>query len=157
MRPSQLQGSIMFTLRVATKQDLPRCFLIWRSAVLATHQFLSEEDFREISSYVESSYLPTADLVVAVDTDDVPHGLLGTTRNHVDALFVHAESRGRGVGRLLLERFLENRREVTVDVNEQNASGWLFYERSGFKVGSRSDVDGGGRAYPLLHMYWRRM
>lgn len=147
----------MFRLREATNPDLPSCLLIWQSSVLATHQFLSDEDFWEIKGYVETSYLPSADLLVAVDADDIPHGFLGTTQNHVDALFVHAGSHGRGIGSLLLEEFLKSRREVTVDVNEHNLSGRAFYERLGFRVDSRSDVDGEGRPYPLLHMSWRRI
>ncbi|MDX0847226.1 acetyltransferase [Sinorhizobium medicae] len=146
----------MFTLRRATGKDVRRNFEIWRSAVLATHQFLSERDFQDISVLVEKSYLPAAALVVAVDEEDMPHGFLGMTDDNVDALFVHAESRGKGIGRLLLESFLAARDEVTVDVNEQNRSGRKFYEKVGFQVIGRSDVDDAGRPYPLMHMRWRR-
>lgn len=146
----------MFTLRPATGKDLPRTFEIWRSSVRATHGFLSERDFREISGMVEGSYLPAAPLVAAVDDEDVPHGFMGTTGDNIDALFVHAESRGKGVGRLLLGTFLSDRDEVTVDVNEQNSSGRMFYEKMGFQKTGRSDFDDAGRPYPLLHMRWRR-
>jgi putative acetyltransferase len=105
---------------------------------------------------VETVYLPAAGLVVAVDNEDVPHGFIGTTEDNVDALFVHAESRGRGVGRLLLQNFFPDREQVTVDVNEQNSSGRMFYEKMGFQVVGRSDLDDAGRPYPLLHMRWRR-
>jgi putative acetyltransferase len=146
----------MFSLRPATGKDFPRNFEVWRSAVLATHGFLSARDFHEISMLVEKSYLPSAPLVVAVDDEDVPHGFMGTTEDKVDALFVHAESRGKGVGRLLLETFLSDRDEVTVDVNEQNSPGRMFYEKMGLQITGRSDFDNGGRPYPLLHMRWRR-
>ncbi|CAN7731040.1 acetyltransferase [Rhizobium sp. LjRoot98] len=146
----------MFTLRPVTSKDLARNFEIWRSAVLATHYFLSERDFQDIGIVVEKSYLPTAALVVAVDDEDVPHGFMGTTEDNVDALFIHADSRGKGVGRLLLKNFLAARDEATVDVNEQNCSGRKFYEKVGFQVTGRSDVDDTGRPYPLMHMRWRR-
>jgi putative acetyltransferase len=146
----------MFTLRPATGKDVRRNFEIWRSAVLATHQFLSERDFHEISTLVEMSYLPAAALVVAVDEADVPHGFMGTTEDNVDALFVHAESRGKGIGRLLLQSFFADREQVMVSVNEENSSGRMFYEKTGFQVTGRSDLDDAGRQYPLLHMRWRR-
>jgi putative acetyltransferase len=146
----------MFTLRSGTSKDVRRNFEIWRSAVLATHQFLSERDFHEISTLVEMSYLPGAALVVAVDEADVPHGFMGTTEDNVDALFVHAESRGKGIGRLLLQSFFADREQVMVSVNEENSSGRMFYEKMGFQVTGRSDLDDAGRAYPLLHMRWRR-
>jgi putative acetyltransferase len=147
----------MFILRPATPEDVQRNFEIWRSAVLATHHFLSREDFEGISDLVEKVYLPSASLLVAADGANLPQGFIGTTGDNVDALFVHAESRGQGVGRLLLGSFMADREEVTVDVNEQNASGRAFYERMGFDVVGRSDVDDAGRPYPLLHMRWRRL
>jgi hypothetical protein len=61
-----------------------------------------------------------------------------------------------GIPRLLLGTFLSERDEVTVDVNEQNSSGRMFYEKMGFLVTGRSDLDDAGRPYPLLHMRWRR-
>ncbi|RVL90337.1 acetyltransferase [Sinorhizobium meliloti] len=146
----------MFTLRPSSSKDVQRNFEIWRSAVLATHGFLSGRDFHEISTLVETSYLPAAALVVAVDEADVPHGFMGTTEDTVDALFVHAESRGKGIGRLLLQSFFANRKQVMLDVNEENSSGRMFYEKMGFQVAGRSDLDDAGRPYPLLHMRWRR-
>ena len=146
----------MFILRTATPEDVQRNFEIWRSAVLATHHFLSPEDFEDISQLVEKSYLPSVPLVVAVDGEDMPQGFMGTTGDNVDALFVHAKNRGQGVGRLLLGSFFADREEVTVDVNEQNIFGRAFYEKMGFEVVSRSDRDDAGRPYPLLHMRWRR-
>lgn len=146
----------MFTLRAATKADLARNVEIWRTSVLATHQFLSPADFRAIGELVETSYLPAADLVVAVDANDLAHGFIGRTGGHVDALFVHGESRGRGIGSLLIRSFLAGRNEATVDVNEQNAAAGSFYRNKGFAVRRRSAVDSEGRPYPLLHMHWRR-
>ncbi|MGN7753944.1 hypothetical protein [Sinorhizobium sp. 22678] len=86
----------MFTLRAAKCEDFARNFEIWCTSVRATHQFLSAEDFDEIGALVEKSYLPTAGFTVAVDADDTAHGFMGATGDHVDALFVHAESRGQG-------------------------------------------------------------
>jgi putative acetyltransferase len=41
---------------------------------------------------------------------------------------------------------------LTVDVNEQNPLALQFYERMGFKVVGRSELDGGGKPFPLLHL-----
>jgi putative acetyltransferase len=41
---------------------------------------------------------------------------------------------------------------LTVDVNEQNPEAVRFYEACGFAVVGRSEVDGSGRPFPLLHM-----
>lgn len=147
----------MFTLRAAKSEDLARNFEIWRTSVQATHDFLLPKDFAEIAVLVEKSYLPTGNFIVAVDADDIPHGFMGATGDHVDALFVHAARRGQGIGRLLLDSFMGARSDVTVDVNEQNISGTGFYKAIGFEQQARSDTDSEGRPYPLLHMHWSRV
>jgi putative acetyltransferase len=146
----------MFSLRSARPEDCARNFEIWRTAVTATHHFLSPEDFDAISALVRDTYLPMADLIVAVDADDLAHGFLGGLGDHIDALFVHAESRSRGIGRQLVKHFLAGRTAATVDVNEQNHAGRGFYERLGFEVFDRSEQDDDGRPYPLLKLRYRQ-
>ena len=46
-----------------------------------------------------------------------------------------------------------NHLQVTkVDVNEQNIQAVGFYKYIGFNVYKRSDLDGEGKEYPILHM-----
>lgn len=146
----------MFQLRQAKQSDLARNYEIWRTAVEATHHFLDAANREAIGKMVVEDYLPNAELMVAVDGDDLSHAFLGTTENNVDALFVHADSRGMGLGRLLLESFRKGKDVVTVDVNEQNPGAAGFYERLEFKVTGRSELDDQGRPYPILHMRWER-
>jgi hypothetical protein len=42
-----------------------------------------------------------------------------------------------------------------VDVNEQNGQAVGFYLRMGFATEGRSELDGMGKPYPLLHMRLR--
>lgn len=39
-----------------------------------------------------------------------------------------------------------------VDVNEENPEAIGFYEHFGFKLIGRSELDGSGKPYPILHM-----
>lgn len=146
----------MFQLRHAKPTDAARNYEIWRTAVEATHHFLDASDREAIGKMVAEDYLPNAGFTVAVDGDDISHAFLGTTGNHVDALFVHADNRGMGLGRLLLESFRTGKGVVTVDVNEQNPSAVGFYERLDFRMTGRSELDDQGRPYPILHMRWER-
>ena len=41
---------------------------------------------------------------------------------------------------------------LVVDVNEQNPQALQFYLAEGFQVVGRSELDGGGRPFPLLHL-----
>ena len=54
--------------------------------------------------------------------------------------------------RFLVEHARATRGELTVDVNEQNTGAVDFYAACGFVVEGRSELDGTGRPYPLLHM-----
>lgn len=42
--------------------------------------------------------------------------------------------------------------KLTVDVNEQNAGAHAFYKKYGFVQTGRSELDGAGKPYPLIHM-----
>lgn len=139
-------------IRPSRPSDFPRTFEIWRTAVVATHDFLTPEDFAAIEALVRDQYLPAADFWIAADGHDQPLGFMGMSDTQIDSLFVHADARGEGVGRRLVEHAMGLHPVLTVDVNEQNASGAGFYQRMGFDVVGRSPVDDAGRPYPLLHL-----
>ena len=132
---------------------MERLFRIWRSAVAATHHFLTADHFADIERLVENDYLPTAHLWVAADEAHRPLGFMGLTGSNIDALFVDPDRHGQGIGRALVEhaRSIAGG-SLTVDVNEQNQSGAGFYERLGFRRTGRSPLDDQGRPYPLLHL-----
>lgn len=67
-------------------------------------------------------------------------------------LFVDDASRGKGVGKLLLKYAIAELGVNEVDVNEQNPQGVAFYRHMGFEQVGRSELDGQGNAFPLLHM-----
>lgn len=140
-------------IRPAVPDDTPALLDVWRSAVRATHDFLSADDFTQIEAQVANDYLPHAPLWVACGVQGATLGFLGLTGAEVDTLFIHDTARGQGVGRALLAHARQVARgPLSVDVNEQNPQAVGFYERMGFVQVGRSPRDGLGRPYPLLHM-----
>lgn len=131
--------------------EYPRLVAIWRSAVDATHDFLAEADRADIESQLADAYFPSVRLTVA-EIDGEPVGFAGTAGEHLEMLFVHADTRGHGIGSALLEHAITEQRIRYVDVNEQNEQAVEFYTRRGFVVTGRSELDDAGRPYPLLHM-----
>lgn len=127
-------------------------FRIWHDAVRATHDFLSEEDFRFFEGLVRDQYIPATSFWCAVDGSDHPLGFLGMTDAKIDALFVAPPAHGRGIGRALVDHARGLASSLTLDVNAQNAGAVAFYQRLGFRVVDRSEVDDSGRPYPILHM-----
>lgn len=91
-------------------------------------------------------------MVVAQDENGEIHGFLGTDANRIEMLFVDAEIRGKGTGKFLLNYAVEQLQADELDVNEQNPQGVGFYCHMGFTQTGRSELDGEGNPFPLLHM-----
>lgn len=144
----------MVDIRSSAPTDGARVIEIWNRAVDATHDFLTPSDRAAIGAEV-AGFLPAAPLVLAVDADDRPMGFMLVDGSHMEALFIDPDSRGQGVGRALVAHALSSQPGLTTDVNEQNAQAVGFYERIGFVATGRSDLDGQGRPYPLIHLRHR--
>jgi putative acetyltransferase len=131
--------------------DYPRVVEVWESSVRATHHFVAESDIQIFKPMVRD-VLQHLNLVCVRDTDGEVVGFTAVTDGNVDMLFIHADWRGQGVGGRLLRHAIESMGARALDVNEQNAQALGFYIRMGFEVVGRSELDGTGKPYPLLHM-----
>lgn len=139
------------TIRPAEAADRDRLLAIWLASVRATHTFLSEQDIETLYPLVRDQALPALELWVLVDDGEVI-GFAGLSGDNLEALFLHPDHFGKGGGRMLVEHARRSKGPLRVDVNEQNPGAVRFYESLGFEVFGRSETDGGGRPFPLLHM-----
>jgi len=142
---------MVLRLRISTPKDGDRVMEIWRTAVDATHDFLSVKDRQEIERELVD-FLPSAPLWLAVDRNDTAIGFMLLNGSHMDALFVHSDKHGSGVGRMLVEHAIRHAPALTTTVNEQNTRAFGFYRRMGFQPVGRSATDDQGRPYPLIHL-----
>ena len=142
----------MISIRRGTPQDVPRALEIWRSAVDATHGFLTAQDRDEIDEMVANEFLPKAELWLAVDEHEQVAGFLVMDGKMIDALFVDPAVHGRGVGTALLDHALQLQPDAIVDASEQATNALPFYLSRGFRVVGRSETDPQGRPYPLIHL-----
>jgi putative acetyltransferase len=131
---------------------------IWSGAVRRTHNFLSDEDFAFFHRIVDREALKAVEVWVAMQPGSIPAGFIGLDGAKIEMLFVSPEYHGRGIGRRLIRHARELKGAVLqVDVNEQNEGGCRFYQRLGFVRTGRSELDGSGKPYPLLHMEYTEM
>ena len=135
-----------------TPQLMHQLLEVWERSVRATHLFLSADEVAEIKPYVPQALREIPHLVAAWRADGAPAGFLGVDGRKLEMLFLAPEERGKGLGRKLVQYGMErfDIREVTV--NEQNPQARGFYERMGFCVCQRSELDEQGRPYPILKM-----
>lgn len=130
--------------------DYPRLMEIWESAVLNTHDFLKEEDFLYYKELLPVYFQYVT--LLGFEQEGMLVGFMGIAEGNLEMLFVDNNYRGMGIGKKLITYAISNLQVTKVDVNEQNAQAVGFYKHIGFNVSQRSDLDGEGKEYPILHM-----
>jgi putative acetyltransferase len=123
---------------------------LWEASVRATHDFLASEYIDRLRPLLQQKFLPMVSLLCARNAKGEIQGFIGVAGKKIEMLFIAPEARGKGVGAMLVN-YVRPHIE-TLDVNEQNMQARGFYEKMGFKVIGRSETDGFGEPYPVLHL-----
>ena len=124
---------------------------VWEGSVRATHLFLSESEIARLREYVPQALLAVEILVVA-QKGGAPAAFMGIEDGSLEMLFIAPQERGKGLGRQLLRYGIDCFGVNRLAVNEQNPQARGFYERMGFRVCRRTELDEQGYPYPLLYM-----
>lgn len=132
------------------KKDYEVLAGIWERSVRATHNFLSEEDFRKIRAALIPEYFPNVALYTISDGDSSA-GFIGLRPGKIEMLFIDNDKRGCGYGSALVA-FAKQKGATRADVNEQNSSALSFYIGKGFHIVGKDNTDEAGRPYPILHL-----
>ncbi|WP_293312223.1 GNAT family N-acetyltransferase [Pedobacter sp. UBA5917] len=135
----------------AAKKDYQELITIWESSVRATHHFLSESDIVTYRELILDQYFDQVQLYSAKEDGKIS-GFIGISGEAIQMLFIHADARGKGLGKKLIDFVKKEHGINTVDVNEQNDQAVGFYEKLGFVTVSRSELDDAGKPYPILSM-----
>lgn len=125
---------------------------LWEASVRATHHFLQESDIEYFKPLILNTYLDAVELRSIRNKDKKIIGFLGVAEQNLEMLFIRPESRGKRVGKALLNYAIDKLNVIKVDVNEQNDQAVGFYEHYGFETIGRSPLDSSGKPYPILHM-----
>jgi len=140
----------------ATADDYPLLIKLWEASVRATHDFLTETHISTLRKQIQEVYMPQLPLWIATSEDGVALGFMGCHERRVEMLFVSPQSRGTGVGKALMQYAIAELAVNEVDVNEQNPQAVGFYLHRGFELVGRSELDGEGNPFPLLHLRLRQ-
>lgn len=139
-------------IRFGQQNDFMILTQLWEASVRATHHFLEESDIEELRPKIFNNYLSKVTLLIAEDSQKSIAGFIGISGNKIEMLFVAPQKFGQGTGRKLVEYVVTKMKVHLVDVNEQNNKATEFYQYMGFEIFSRSELDGEGRPFPILHM-----
>ena len=136
----------------ATKEDYQKLINVWETSVRATHDFLPEEKIAELRPVILEHYFDSVVLSCYKASNDRILGFIGVADCKIEMLFVDPDYIGQKIGRKLIEYAIKNLGASKVDVNEQNPNAIGFYQRMGFVQTGRSELDGQGNPFPLLHL-----
>ena len=142
-----------WVVQTPSLKDFNELANVWEASVRATHDFLPRSYIQELRELVEHRYLDAVMLVCCRDpVNKRIAGFAGVAARKVEMLFIDPQHRGQGLGRQLLWYAIEHMNAQALDVNEQNPQALGFYLKLGFEVIGRTEHDGLGQPYPLLHM-----
>lgn len=144
--------TLQFSVDRLGPQDADQLVEVWEASVRATHHFLTESDIQFLKPLVGPGLLGLPHLFGARTTNGELVGFVGVADGKMEALFVHPACHRAGIGRRLAHYAVAELGATTVDVNEQNEQALAFYLRLGFRIAGRSEVDGQGKPFPLLHL-----
>lgn len=147
------EHSVIHTPNTSDYVELTR---IWETSVRATHDFLPESYIQLLKPMVLTHYLNSVMLICTKDSRQRITGFAGVAASKVEMLFIDPQHRGQGLGRQLLHYAIGSMNADRLDVNEQNPQALGFYLKLGFEVVGRTEHDGLGQPYPLLHMRLRQ-
>lgn len=133
-------------------EDFPRIVDVWEASVRATHHFVSDEDIQIFRPLVQHGLPHIAGLACLRDSMGLVAGFVAVVDHKVEMLFIHPDWRGLGGGRRLINFAITALEATELDVNEQNEQAIGFYIHLGFEIEGRSELDGTGKPYPLLHL-----
>lgn len=145
------EASALPVLRAA-KADHPELLALWEESVRATHAFLPEADILALKPLILHEYFGQVELFALRGEEGGIRAFMGVAEDRLEMLFVRPDCLRQGLGGRLARHALETLGVRAVDVNEQNPDALAFYLRLGFRVAGRSETDGQGRPYPLLHL-----
>lgn len=135
-------------IRTMRPADTEAVLAIWLAGNREAHPFVPAA-YWEANLPAVGEQLPQAEVYV-LERGGAIQGFLGLTGAYIAGLFVAAAHRGRGVGRLLLDRAKAEHRALTLRVYRKNTRAAAFYAREGFVLSAQeTDADTGEEEWVL--------
>ena len=124
---------------------------VWERSVLATHQFLSKDDFHVIKELVGKMEFHAYEVHCLMHNCALI-GFVGIAEKKIEMLFLDPHYFGQKWGFKLLQFAVLELGATAVDVNEQNTRALNFYLQFGFEIFERTEKDDQGNNHPLLKL-----
>lgn len=125
---------------------------LWEDSIQQTHHFLAQADIQFYKKQLTESLLHEVNLFCLQAPSGELLGFMGIKQISLEMLFIHPRYMRKGLGKALVQTAKQSFGISKVNVNEQNFHALAFYKACGFEVVGRSEHDGSGRPYPIIHL-----
>lgn len=106
---------------------------IWLEASIAAHDFIERGFWEAKVAEMRDVYLPSADTYV-YEVDGAVKGFVSLCDDTIAAIFVAPGAQGKGIGKQLIAKAKQLRRNLNLTVYKANQNSVEFYTRCGFVV-----------------------
>ena len=138
-------------IRPYSPADKQAVMSIWRDTSAVAHPFLSSEFMSEAENLIRDTLLDMAEIWVA-EKDGIPIGFIALIGHEVGGLFLRPEHHGHGIGQALMDRAVQRKGRLELDVFRENTRARQFYTRYGLTEGAERLDDASGQ-YVLRMTY----
>ena len=113
--------------------DIDPVLEIWLSASIKAHDFVEASFWESQLESMRNIYIPASETYVYVSGSRVV-GFYSLRESTLEAMFVHPEYQGKGIGKQLMSHAKQRRDKLTLSVYKENEASYQFYLSQGFSV-----------------------
>ena len=119
-------------IRELRKVDINKVAEIWLDTNIKTHYFISAQSWKSNFELVKELLLQ-ATVYVYEDKQEI-QGFIGLSNEYIEGIFVSAEMKSQGIGKILLNYVKGKRNKLILNVYQKNTRAISFYQREGFEI-----------------------
>ncbi len=120
-------------IRAYQQTDIDQILSIWLDASIKAHNFIEKEFWESKVIDMREIYLPASEIFV-FEEDGMIKGFVALWGETLAAIFVSPNEQGKGIGKQLLDKSKEVRKNLNLTVYKENRDSIEFYKKCGFKM-----------------------
>lgn len=120
-------------IRAYRQADIDQVLSIWLDASIEAHHFIEKEFWESKVIDMREIYLPASEIFV-FEEDEIIKGFVALCGETLAAIFVSPNEQGKGIGKKLVHKSKEVRKNLDLKVYKENRDSIEFYKKCGFKM-----------------------
>ena len=115
-------------------KDVENILEIWLQASIISHDFMPKDFWESKLDDMRNIYIPYPGCENwVIEPNDIVLGFFALCKNRIEAIFVHPNSQGHGLGQSLMDKAKSLRANLELCVFSSNKRSIDFYNKQGFK------------------------